>query len=193
MASEEAGRAPGDAGDDRSGGSAVAWLVAGVVVLLGLGLMLTGDDVAPPISRGDSAPDFSHPRLSDGRTMSLGDLRGKVALVNFWATWCKPCEEEMPAMEQLYLELAPEGFEMVAISVDEKREDVEAFQARMQISFPILLDPAQESSRAYQTMGYPESLLLDPEGRIIERYVGPRDWAHPDYVDRVRRLIASSR
>ncbi len=81
---------------------------------------------------------------------------------------------------------------MVAISVDEKREDVEAFQKRMQISFPILLDPAQESSRAYQTMGFPETLLLDPEGYIIERYVGPRDWAHPDYVARVRRLMAQA-
>jgi len=95
----------------------------------------------------------------------------------------------MPAMQRLYETLSPEGFELVAISVDESRDDVEAFRERLGLGFPILLDPDQTVSRRYQTTGFPESLLVDRQGRIIERYVGPREWDHPDYVSRVRRLL----
>lgn len=92
-------------------------------------------------------------------------------------------------MERLYEQLHPEGFELIAISVDEVQEDVEVFATKHAISFPILLDPDQVVSRRYQTTGFPESLLIDKEGRIVERYVGPRDWDHPDYLGRVRRLM----
>jgi peroxiredoxin len=168
------------------------WIVGTLVVVLALGVMWLGESVAPPLSRGDLAPDFDLPRLDGAGRISRDQLEGRVALVNFWATWCKPCEEEMPAMDRLYRALREEGFELVAISVDETREDVDRFQERMQVSFPILLDPSQDSSRSYQTMGYPESLLIDPEGRIVERYVGPRAWDHPDYVERIRRLMGGA-
>ncbi len=171
------------------GSSAVGWVVAAAVVFAGLALILLGEEVAPPLSRGDSAPPFDLPKLSGDGNLALKDLQGRVAMINFWATWCKPCEEEMPAMERLYRELHPEGFELVAIAMDENRADVERFQQRMQLSFPILLDPRQQSARHYQTTGFPESVLLDPDGYIIERYVGPREWDHPDYVSRLRRLI----
>ena len=159
-----------------------------VVVTLGAVLIFLGDDVAAPLGRGDSAPDFTLPVLGESGTQRLDDLRGSVVLVNFWATWCKPCEEEMPAMERLYQELAPQGFELLAVSVDSELSDVETFQARMALSFPILLDPEQHSARQYQTTGFPESILIDPKGRIIERYVGPREWDHRDYVARIQRV-----
>jgi peroxiredoxin len=152
-------------------------------------LILMGDEVAPPLSRGDIAPDFDLPLLSGEARIRVGDLSGQVALINFWATWCKPCEEEIPAMERLYAQLHPEGFELIAISVDEDPQDVETFRTKHEISFPIVLDPDQVASRRYQTTGFPESLLIDKEGRIVERYVGPRDWDHPDYLGRVRRLM----
>jgi thiol-disulfide isomerase/thioredoxin len=167
----------------------LGWIVALLLVAAMAALILLGGDVAPPLSRGDAAPDFDLPTLSGEARIERGDLDGRVALVNFWATWCKPCEEEIPAMERLYQALHPEGFELLAISVDENREDVEAFQGKYDISFPILLDPDQAASRLYQTTGFPESILLDRQGRIVERYVGPRDWDHPDYLGRVRRLM----
>jgi len=160
------------------------------LALIGLAAALVwmGDPVAPPLGRGDRAPSFDLPSLAGGR-MALSDLADQVSLVNFWATWCKPCEDEMPAMQRLYDALAPRGFELVAISVDESEADVQAFQERLGLGFPILLDPDQSVARRYQTTGFPESLLIDGDGRIIERYVGPREWDHPDYVERVRRLL----
>lgn len=95
----------------------------------------------------------------------------------------------MPAMQRLYSALAEEDFEMLAISVDESRPDVEAFADRMGLGFPILLDPEQTSSRLYQTTGFPESILVDQNGQIVERYVGPRQWDHPDYQARIRSLM----
>ena len=175
--------------DEASGSSTVGWLVALAVLLAGLGLLLLGEEVAPPLSRGDAAPSFDLPRLFGDANLSLEQLEGRVVLLNFWATWCKPCEREMPAMERLYLELYSEGFELVAIAMDDDRGDVERFQERMQLSFPILLDPSEKSARLYQITGFPESVLLDRRGRIVERYIGPREWDHPDHVARIRQLM----
>ena len=166
-------------------------LGAAVVVAIGLAVILLGDDVPLPVGRGGPAPDFSLPRLDGDRMVRLSDHRGQVVLVNFWATWCKPCEEEMPAMERLYRRLGPKGFEMLAISVDADPEPVRGFREKMSITFPLLLDPSQETARVYQTMGFPESLLIDPEGNVVERYVGPREWDHPAYVERIEGLMAS--
>lgn len=170
---------------------AVAWLVGGALVAIAGLLILMAEPMEPPLSRGDRAPSFALPSLADGESVTLEDLRGRVVLVNFWATWCKPCEEEMPAMQNLHTELGQQGFALIAIAVDRSREDVVAFQERLGIDFPIVLDPDQEAARAYQTTGFPESILVDAEGVIVERYVGPREWDHPDYVSRIRRLMAA--
>ena len=122
--------------------------------------------------------------------MSLADQRGQVVLLNFWATWCKPCEDEMPAMQRLYAELQPHGFELLAISVDKTTPEVAAFRDRMDLGFPILLDPEEAVSRLYQTTGYPESLLVDRGGVLIERYVGPREWDDRVYLERIRSLLS---
>ena len=110
-------------------------------------------------------------------------------LLNFWATWCKPCEDEMPSMERMYQRLQAEGLELVAVSVDQDVELVASFRERLAIHFPIALDPDQKISRLYQTTGFPESLLIDTNGTIVERYVGPRDWEI--YEPRIRRLITT--
>ena len=93
-------------------------------------------------------------------------------------------------MERLYRGLAPEGLALVAISVDDEPEVVERFRERLGISFPIALDPSQEVARLYQTRGFPESLLVDRDGIVIERYVGPREWNI--YRERIRALLRGS-
>lgn len=144
-----------------------------------------------PIEPGRMAPGFALPDLS-GSTVTLAGLEGQVVLVNFWATWCKPCEDEMPAMQRLYQALEGEPFEMVAISVDEPSADVAAFAERLGLSFPILLDPGKDSARDYQSYKYPETYLVDSEGVLVARYVGPREWDSPEYEARIRRLLASA-
>ncbi|MBW2273294.1 MAG: TlpA family protein disulfide reductase [Deltaproteobacteria bacterium] len=165
-------------------------VAAAAVVAIGLALILLGDDVPEAVGRGGPAPEFVLPLLDAGREIRLSDHRGQVVLVNFWATWCKPCEDEMPAMERLYRRLGPRGFEMLAVSVDEDPDAVRGFKEKMGITFPLLLDPSQSVARAYQTMGFPESLLVDREGNVVERYVGPREWDHPAYVERIEGLLA---
>jgi len=167
--------------------------------LLGLGLgaaalfvVWSAPETPSPVGRGSEAPAFELPSL-DGGSESLADAGGKVLLVNFWATWCKPCEDEMPAMEKLYQALADEGFLLVAISVDDDTEAVKAFRERLQLSFPILLDPGATVAKLYQTYRYPESFLIGPGGDVVERYVGPKPWDDAAYVQRIRRLLAGGR
>jgi len=161
-------------------------LVVGVAAVFGL---WRGAEWADPIGQGTPAPAFSLPRLGDGTPLDLTRLRGRVVLLNFWATWCKPCEDEMPAMERLYRRLQGSGFELLAVSVDSDSEEVERFRERLGLSFPILLDPEQRVAGAYQTFRFPESLLIDAEGVIVERYVGPKRWDAEAYVERIRRLL----
>jgi peroxiredoxin len=151
--------------------------------------VLTGDTTRDPIEPGQPAPAFSLPVLAGEAPLSLESLRGTVVLLNFWATWCKPCEDEMPAMESLYRELASEDFELIAVSVDDDRQVVEEFTARLGLTFPILLDPGKRIADAYQSHRFPESYLIDRQGVLVARFIGPRDWDAPAYVDRIRRLL----
>ena len=164
--------------------------IGAAVVALALALIWgAGSGMPQPVGRGTEAPDFELEELGSDTPIALASLRGRVVLLNFWATWCKPCEEEMPSMERLYRSLHPQGLELIAVSVDEDPSLVADFRDRMAVSFPIALDPDQEISRLYQTRGYPESLLVDRDGTVLERYVGPRDWEI--YRDRIQELVAA--
>jgi peroxiredoxin len=166
------------------------WLIAAAVAAAVLFAWFSGPATPPPLGRGSAAPGFELPRLGDGSPVALSDLRGKVVLLNFWATWCKPCEDEMPAMERMYRALRGQAFELLAISVDEEREAVEAFRGQLGLSFPILMDSRKKVATAYQTFRFPESLLIGRDGVVVERYVGPKEWDAEAYVARIRRLIA---
>jgi peroxiredoxin len=164
-------------------------LAAGGVAVVAAALLWLGGSGPDPIERGSVAPGFTLARL-DGGEVSLAELRGRVVLINFWATWCEPCRQEMPAMERLYHRHREAGFELLAISVGEAPEPVRAFRDELGLSFPILLDRDKAVSNAYQTYRFPESYLVDREGLVVERYVGPREWDHEAYVERVGRLLA---
>ena len=167
------------------------WRAIGLGALLALGIawvVVSAKPSLPPADVGAPAPDFTLPDL-EGRERALSAERGKVVLVNFWATWCKPCEDEMPAMQRVYRDLQAEGFELIAVSVDEGIEEVREFQERMGLSFPILHDPGKEAAARYQSFRYPESFLVDREGTLVARFIGPREWDTPAYRDRIRRLV----
>ena len=153
-------------------------------------LIATSERSAPPIEVGLPAPEFALPRLGGGE-IALHDLRGKIVLVNFWATWCAPCEQEMPAMQRLHALLAPRGFELVAISVDDDEAAVARFRERLGLSFPIALDREKQAARDYQSLRYPETFLIDRDGILVARYIGERDWSAPEYTGRIERLLAA--
>lgn len=163
-------------------------LVAGGLVAVVVVVVWLGGGGADPIERGSVAPAFTLASL-DGAPVSLTDLRGHVVLINFWATWCEPCQREMPAMERLYEAQHAAGFELLAVSVGEAPEPVRAFRERLGLTFPILLDSDKTTSAAYQTYRFPESYLVDRDGVVVERYVGPRQWDHEAYRERIGRLL----
>ena len=165
-------------------------IAAAVAVLVVLAVVFSDPQESTPIGQGSPAPDFALPNI-DGGQSTLADYHGKVVLLNFWATWCKPCQDEMPDMERLYNSLREQGFELVAISVDDAVEPVVAFRDQYKLTFPILHDIDMTVANAYQTHRYPESLLIDRDGKVISRFVGPRDWDDPMYVDRIRELLTA--
>jgi peroxiredoxin len=166
------------------------WLAA---LALAVCATACGERASAPIEPGRAAPEFTLPRLGGGE-IALRALRGKVVLLNFWATWCGPCEQEMPAMQRVYARLAPRGLEIVAISEDDDTSAVEKFRARLALGFPIALDAGRAvAQQRYQTFRYPESFLVDRAGVLVERYVGERDWEAPEYVSRIERLLAAPR
>lgn len=138
------------------------------------------------------APDFSLPDL-DGKTRKLSDYRGKVVLVNFWASWCPPCRHEMPSMEKLYLELKGKPFQVLACDQQEDFDTVFAFTGQLDPAptFPLLLDKKSAVAKAFGVPGLPTSFLIDKEGRIAYRAVGGRDFDHPEVRALVEKLIAA--
>ena len=142
-----------------------------------------------PIRVGLPAPDFTLPGL-DGKKVSLSDYRGKVVFVNIWATWCPPCVEEMPSMQNLYQKLKSENFEIMAVSIDSQGAKVVApFMKKYKLTFPALIDSMGTSKRIYKTTGVPESYIIDKDGIIVEKTIGPRDWATPDAISFFQSLI----
>jgi len=114
-------------------------------------------------------------------------------LLNIWATWCAPCVAEMPSMEKLYQELEDEGFELLAVSVDESgAEVVTPFMKKHKLSFPVLIDTEGAIKSLYQLTGIPESFIIDKDGIIVEKVIGPRDWAASGAISYFRNLIQSN-
>ena len=135
------------------------------------------------------APDFAVPDLA-GQAVRLSGLRGKVVLLNLWTTWCPPCRDEMPSMERLYQKLRDRGFVLLAVSQDEGgKAAVEPFVRDLGLTFPVLVDPEHQVGDRYQVWGYPESFIIDREGRVVERVIGPRDWTSPQQVAALERLL----
>lgn len=148
---------------------------------------------------GTEAPEFAYPNL-DGDTVALSDYEGKVVLVNVWATWCGPCLREMPSMERLYRKLRGEEFEILAVSIDARQGETDAygraggdlgeFASELDLTFPILHDPRGRIQRTYQTTGVPESFVIGRDGTIYKKVAGETEWDSPQNEQLIRRLLA---
>ena len=138
---------------------------------------------------GDEAPNFTLLDLA-GNVMSLSQLRGKVVLLNFWATWCGPCRIEMPAMEQLYRTLPRREFEILAVSTDPQGAAVtRPFQREMGFTFPILHDSEYRVGLAYGARTIPVTFMVDRRGIVRQKIFGARDWDSPEARDLIHELM----
>jgi len=171
---------------------ALALGLALAVGMLALGGVAQRERAVQPLT-GHRAPDFRATQIG-GEQVRLSDLRGRVVVLNIWATWCKPCEEEAPSLERLYrkIKMEPGGrdFEILAVSIDARSRDaVLPFKRKFGLTFPILFDPDGRVSRIYQTTGVPETFVIDREGIIREKVIGPREWDRPEILEWFSRVI----
>ena len=145
--------------------------------------------VVPEVER-HTAPDFISENLRGGNT-GMADYKGKIVLLNFWATWCMPCRAEMPGMETLWQNYKEQGLVIAAVSVDEgSRGRIETFSKLFDLSFPILLDPESKVSDLYKVSNMPTSFLIDRNGKIVSRIVGTEEWTSPEAIQLVEKLLA---
>ena len=160
------------------------------VVVAAFGYVYLAENKGYALKQGSEAPGFRLPALAGGE-VDLAALRGKVVVVNFWATWCPPCVEEMPSLERLHRALAPEGLAVITISPDEDEAELRRFVSERSLTLPVLRDPGgRVAAGAYRTTGYPETFVLDREGRVLEHVVGPAEWDSPERLDQLRRRLA---
>lgn len=168
-------------------------VVVAIIVALILLLIAGQRQKFEPVLEGRTAPDFTLPDLK-GKIYKLSDYKGKVVFVNFWATWCKPCEEEMPSMQIMYqvLKKSYPDFELLAVSVDSKEADVvESFVKKYGITFPVLHDKKGRIKEIYKTTGVPETFIIDQNGIIAEKVLGPRNWTKQDSVRTVIEILTN--
>lgn len=165
-------------------------VVGFVILALAFGVVWLQSSKYEPLTLGMMAPDFSLPDL-EGKARRLSDYRGKVVFLNFWATWCKPCKEEMPSMEILWENFKSEDFVMLAISMDRvtTKKDIPSFIESMKLTFPILTDSWGQTDKLYKLMGVPETYIIDQEGVLREKVIGPRDWTDKASLATIVQLV----
>ncbi len=136
------------------------------------------------------APEFSLADLA-GRANRLSDYRGKIVFLNLWATWCPPCRQEMPSMEQLHRHFAGRDFVILAVSEDTDAARVRQFVSEMRLTFPVLHDPRGILPEPLGVTGYPETFIIDRDGRIVQRFIGPEEWDTPQSYSYFENLLAA--
>jgi cytochrome c biogenesis protein CcmG/thiol:disulfide interchange protein DsbE len=168
-------------------------VVSIVILAVTFGIVWLQSAKYEPLTVGKEAPDFALPNLED-KNVRLSDYRGKVVFLNFWATWCKPCREEMPSMDVLYKNFEREGFVVLAVSIDRvtTKKDIPPFISSMNLTFPVLVDSWGQTDKRYKLMGVPETYIIDQHGILREKIIGPRDWTVLDNLQTITGLLKDS-
>ena len=161
------------------------------LIALVVGLALPAAPVAAQVLKPWSGGATPPLELSDlqGKKHRLADYRGKVVLVNFWATWCVPCRDEMPSIERLRAALEGKGFVVLAVNLAEPESRIRKFLEAVPVRFPVLLDRDTQASKAWQARLLPVTFIVGPDGAIRYRHVGELDWARPEVQEAILGLI----
>lgn len=139
----------------------------------------------PPLI-GNPAPEFT---VTDSeRTVDLKELKGKVVVLNFWATWCPPCVDEMPSLVQMQKQLKDKGVTVLAVSTDDDARQYHAFLEKNRIDLLTVRDPRQKSNELYGTFKFPETYIIDRNGIMRRKFLGAVDWTAPDITEFLNKM-----
>ena len=152
------------------------------------------------VNPGDAPPEIKLPSLG-GKEISLADFKGKTVLLNFWASWCGPCVEELPSLQRLYQQLSNRNFVVVGVGIDDNQESLGEFKQRFGLTFPILVDEGGDSKSSYKISGVPESFIISADGKLLMfpdpenseltvRIVGPREWDSPNSIANFNKILS---
>lgn len=165
-----------------------AILISLLIMAVIIGIVWTQKEKYDPVLVSTVAPDFNVKRM-DGVEVQLSDYRGKVVFLNFWATWCKPCREEMPSMEVLYNNFKDKEFVILAVSIDKWPSAITSFAEELRLTFPLFHDQWGKVDRRYKLTGVPETYIIDQNGMLAEKIIGPRDWTRRDNLKTIFDLL----
>lgn len=166
-----------------------SFIFGSIVIACALGACGCSRESERGLNPGDTPPEIRFKDL-DGKVRSLEEFKGKVVLLNFWASWCAPCMAEMPELERSYQAHRGEGLEIVAVGINDTADNLAGVKKKFNLSFPILIDESGTSKKLYKLGGFPESFVLDRDGRLqltqdpesgeaTVRIIGPRMWSSP--------------
>jgi thiol-disulfide isomerase/thioredoxin len=155
-------------------------------------LVTTAGHAAGFVSHAATPAPAMQAQTLEGAAKPLADYRGKLVLLNFWASWCPPCLREMPSMERLRLKMAGRPLEIVALNSAETAEEVNAYLSTMKLGFPVLLDPDGSNTRRWKVFALPTSFLLDADGRVRYVLTGPIEWDEAEAVQIIESMLAET-
>lgn len=153
----------------------LVWVVAGTLT-------------TPVVNAGDRAPKFKVV-TEDGKTVTPTDFGGKLLVLNFWASWCEPCVAETPSLEQMSQLLGKKGVVVLGISMDTNEKRYKDFLSKYGISFETSRDPSADIATSYGTLQYPDTYIIDPSGKVVEKVINWQDWMNPQVLDRLQKML----
>ena len=165
-------------------------LLAGAIVLLAAALVwvVSGTLEVRVVNAGDHAPDFKI--VSDsGRTYTRSDFGGKLLVLNFWASWCAPCVQEVPSLDAFQRTMATQGVVVLGVSIDTNEKRYDQFLKRFRVNFPTARDPEANISSSYGTFQIPETYIIDATGKVREKVISNQNWMDPEFISRVKSML----
>lgn len=157
--------------------------ILAAIALLVLTAPVTGKDLD-----GQLAPDFAL-RSSQGQNLRLSEYRGQVVMINFWATWCGPCRQEMPMLNEIYDRYNDVGFTLLGVNIDENPQQALRMAERLKVTFPVLFDERKEVSKMYDVRAMPVTVMIDRDGRVRSVHQGYQSGREQEYLNEVRALL----
>jgi cytochrome c biogenesis protein CcmG, thiol:disulfide interchange protein DsbE len=165
------------------------YIKGAIGIMLGAMVFFIYDSVREKvIGVGDTAPEFSI-TTDTGRTISAANFGGKLLVLNFWATWCPPCVQEMPSLNEFQKSLAAKGVVVLGISVDKSEQAYKAFLSKAGVAFHTARDPQAKINADYGTFKYPETYIIDTRGKVVRKFIGPENWTDENMLNDVRSLL----